>query len=1009
MSRVPLTNDEKVGALNPGVVPLEIVDSVREARRRHHKSEYQGAILDLWMIVQGKIMEGCRKRCGQDFSGTDPKTNIESLRAWGVAAMVCSRMHLMRDMRNPAVYTEEAFKERSDEMFEHMAGILERLYCRGPGKGKACAHCETWSNEAGCIYQDNWVPEFPERFALKGDLREATQGFVGRKDVLAWLDEFVRNPEEAEPVGGAAMVIARGGMGKSWLVLEYLHRLNKRNGAGRAGGEDRVDGAVYVEFPEPDAHQVITLRQVADLFGQMIGGSAGERIARILDSNDSEEAKCAQILELTQGRRFLVVLDRFEAALDEDGKLLEPTLGKWISMSLGRRGGPRWIIAGRPEIQGAVRELWRANIRHGRERRLEGLDEEASEELLRALLPHDERELGSEDLRQMAARCACVPKALEHVAGIFQRDPTAQWRDLMARDDLFVTSPGDKDDTVEKKLATYRYHKLDGVSKTVFDALALLRFRSASETVAEFISAGDEKQVSADETRAVLEDHVRTYLVTKTAVPAGAHTVEKYFLHDLDVEHAYAHLREAFRIRPGRLEQLHDTAAQVFREVSELEQRAFEGDVSYPRWFRCESAGYHDSRAGWLYHLRRCGDETRTWRLLAKLYFDEYFWWGCYVPFPSASDLLKTWNSTMRSDYDRKWIAPMLRFDRLYPRTFAATMRGLLRAHQRGARPNWPEVEHALRSLLDEAVPRDGENMAEEERKDLDQLCAILQNYLGDSFHARIRDPNGAEMRRLAEEAYLKAAELFPLRNERGWAHYYLADFHYDCAMQDRELNDECSREGLVKRALREVVECRGLVFDDVFGEGTRPRPEKTTTFWDVRDQADDMNHELLANSERLLGDLDWAADETAGAFRHYLGAVFYAAAFNIHPHPPDDYTQSLYQEMTTRAAARLVELRRRKREREAVEGERILSEFQVNWPGSAPADWEMQDAEADDPGKEIESSRNRIFPSPPRKPTDWHNENAPYVEDLRGLIGVLGTEIVLEPGYVPAGTGGSP
>src|SRR5205823_4230700 len=108
-------------------------------------------------------------------------------------------------------------------------------------------------------------------------------------------------------------------------------------------------------------------------------------------------------------------------------------------------------------------------------------------------------------------------------------------------------------------------------------------------------------------------------------------------------------------------------------------------------WYRYERPEWRAAAQEWLYHEARAAEgpgakrERERARLrFARLFFDAFWWWGCYREFPAIRELLADWRETQP---DVGWTAHLVGFVDAYPTGYVKD----------DDPARWEQVERSLR------------------------------------------------------------------------------------------------------------------------------------------------------------------------------------------------------------------------------------------------------------------------------------------------------------------------
>lgn len=310
------------------------------------------------------------------------------------------------------------------------------------------------------------------------------------------------------------------------------------------------------------------------------------------------------------------------------------------------------------------------------------------------------------------------------------------------------------------------------------------------------------------------------------------------------VRHTAYHLADA-----GRWEEL----GNLLGDTDYLDRLA---GSAYRRWYLAEQPEWQRLLARWVEHLVRQRDSQAACFNVALVYFDAFFWWAEYLPFPLCEQVAEILEKACGQRSCSLGLRALVRFHRAYPPGRDYHGRGERRA-------DWEEVREALLTLR-AFLALEGELDLEVERRTL-HLRGLLAIYLAEAEHA------------LGNEEILpflgEARRIFEGDEDDGWivawvlqqeAEYWLDHGHPRAAL-------EACREGLR--------------------------------------QADAADYEIHAVLYRLAGEAHWQQDPGGtAAWSAYLVSQFFTLWFQADPPPPDPYNLALDLEHRERLLARLRE-----------------------------------------------------------------------------------------------------
>ncbi|MBN1876357.1 MAG: hypothetical protein JXA33_19185 [Anaerolineae bacterium] len=286
----------------------------------------------------------------------------------------------------------------------------------------------------------------------------------------------------------------------------------------------QVDGILYLSARSTG----LSLERIYTDVGRMLGDPAAGRLAaRWADRDTSLQAKVEYLLETLREGVYLILLDNMEDVLDEDNSIKEEGLRLFVERCMLAPGGARLIATSREQVQVAPAALSGA-------RRIplrEGLPEEEAMALLRDL--DQDGHLGlraapEANLRRAAQLTEGIPRALEILAGILDRDPTLTLSELLADEALFG-------EQVMEGLIAAGYMRLGEEEQRVLEALSVFN-RPVDATAISFLL---QPWFPALDVRASLRHLVNSYFVNFNRATG------EYSLHPLDREYVYRRIPEA--------------------------------------------------------------------------------------------------------------------------------------------------------------------------------------------------------------------------------------------------------------------------------------------------------------------------------------------------------------------------------------------------------------------------------------------------------------------------------
>jgi tetratricopeptide (TPR) repeat protein len=414
------------------------------------------------------------------------------------------------------------------------------------------------------------------------------EAFKDRTFELALLRQQLANPAVK-----LVCVAGRAGIGKTSLVSKLCAEVERGElrlsaTAAPAG----ADGIVYASCRGPERP---TVERLYHDIGRMLGEPlAGELAACWRDPCRHVADKTRLLLAKLRGGYYLLVLDNLEDALAADHTLADAELRAFVDLCLTTPHGLRLLLTSRTPLRVAG-----PGIKAVRTLALDaGLPPADAVALLRDFDPDGAlhlRDAPDDLLRQAAARCHGVPRALESVAGILAADPTLILADLLASAPLFT-------EQVVENLVSERHRQADAAQRHILETLAVFN-RSVPAAAVCFLLHPFFPGLDVD---GGLQALARGYSVTHHR---GHDTYE---LHPLDQEYAYARLDDE---GPYSKPALHRRAAEFYAELGkpETEWKAL-----------CDVQPQLDQ----LEHLLRAGAFGAAFWLTQQIDFEHLAVWG---------------------------------------------------------------------------------------------------------------------------------------------------------------------------------------------------------------------------------------------------------------------------------------------------------------------------------------------------------------------------------------------
>jgi tetratricopeptide (TPR) repeat protein len=243
----------------------------------------------------------------------------------------------------------------------------------------------------------------------------------------------------ADPTTRVVTVVGREGIGKSAIVSVVMAGLEQARWP-QPGVDLPVSGIVYHSARD----QAFTLDKLYADCARIVGGTAGDNLDRLwANTTVSVEDKFDQLLHDLAGRLNVIVLEDFEALLDEDGQVNDPRTRALFERAVLSAWHVRLLLVSRipPAFPDSARQFdIRVEV-------TEGLAEPDGIAMLRSLDPNDTygvRDSPDPELGLAVRRVHGVPKALQLIFTTLDRDPGLSLDDALGR---FYT-----DETVVREL-----------------------------------------------------------------------------------------------------------------------------------------------------------------------------------------------------------------------------------------------------------------------------------------------------------------------------------------------------------------------------------------------------------------------------------------------------------------------------------------------------------------------------------------------------------------------------
>jgi HAD superfamily hydrolase (TIGR01662 family) len=359
----------------------------------------------------------------------------------------------------------------------------------------------------------------PEQYVVNAPPANISR-FIDRQSQRTSLLDFLTNDSIR-----LVSVVGRAGIGKSALVTWVLTNMEEeRNTSLWIHQPPTPDGILYLSSRSTG----LTLERIYTDLRRMLPAEKADSLAAAWASQDATlPQKVETLLEALHGRRYVILLDAIEPLLTDNGALSDEGIQVFVDACLRRAAAPVLVLTSRADFLAPPEALRTARA----VRLAEGLGPEDAAALLRDLDPQGDLgllEAPQGELERVADLTGGIPRALEVVAGILQRDPTSSLRRLLD-DERALGS-----ETTEGLVAE-GYRRLGESERRVMQALAVLEGSVGSTALSYLLHPW----FPGVDVPGCLQRLVRSYLVTSNRKTG------EFGLQPLDRDHAYAELPDA--------------------------------------------------------------------------------------------------------------------------------------------------------------------------------------------------------------------------------------------------------------------------------------------------------------------------------------------------------------------------------------------------------------------------------------------------------------------------------
>lgn len=678
--------------------------------------------------------------------------------------------------------------------------------------------------------------------------------FVDREAEIMELRRRLDNLEE-----GLVLVVGPEGIGKTALLSMIGTELEQ---AARNEGCDSAalpaQRAAYVECQEIVEYPLhlftVYLKELLD---------ASQQTAFMMYWEQPElslRRKLEYLLDQLSGRRYLVILDNLGCLLNEDGTFRFSEHRTFFHTLLSRKRQLRVLAASHrmlcEDLPVLIEPL-----------RLEtGLPEEDAIHLLRECVERL-RDSPEAELREAARKTGGHPFLLRHLILEMRHMPSLTLSRLLNDQQRFAQK-------VSHDLFARYQEIFAGPADLVLQALAVFNRPVPCPAVAHLLDG----HLSADDVEEVLNrlflDRVVRY-DQGTGRYALGHTLfynysDGEIPNDGDLSRVVLHHRAA---------EYYTRLLSGFKEKGEVEGGGWSGLGSYDRWYQLENADWQEAIIAWLRHLAIAHDLENAYLPVANVYFEAFWWWADYVPFPLCDQIVAMIQES--SPPGHAFAHLLQQFHKSYP----------LGYDYKGRRQNaagWQATKEALLGIR-HLLKCDGPLADLAQDHDRRILRALTDILLGEAAHFLGEPHPHAHF----EEACALTAELEELQWSTGWVNFHIGDLHL---------------------AHGEYVAAQ----------------ERARQAWAAIDESD---YELKANILRLLGDVLWEQGDREASWPPFAAAMSYAYRFQAAGlRAPDDYNIAFYSEIAARVEERLREWWTVDRDAAAAAAEALHAQWAPYW-----------------------------------------------------------------------------
>jgi tetratricopeptide (TPR) repeat protein len=450
LKTAPLTLDEKINSLVPGVQPT-LRSELRKLLGMVRELDYPEGVLDIMTRSGLQLTAELYDAYGMTPPNDNLFSRLEDATGQGILpGELNGYLHMIRSLSNKPHHAAENVKLRTEDaeiVLRSFLRVLEWYYCdceRGP--------------------------------RLKTIYRQGT-GTVDRQTIVGLCPAdvaaiFQDRATEAEKIRSLlsdravklTSIVGRKGMGKTALLSKICAEIER--GELRLATplhEGGVDGLIYYNCG-PDTP---TVERLFHDMGLVLGSPHAEELAaRWNDAARSFGDKVRFLLSKLRDGYYLVVLDGAQSMLNDQHRFADAEVYELVALSLATAHGLRWLVTSQERIvvDGDGVQSARTVALHG------GLPESDAIALLRAYDPDGElglRDAADDVLQEAAASCYGIPHALQVIRRLLSPHGST-----LSLEEIIQNPARFRGEVVESLLAEY-FRQIPEEQRRVLEALAI--------------------------------------------------------------------------------------------------------------------------------------------------------------------------------------------------------------------------------------------------------------------------------------------------------------------------------------------------------------------------------------------------------------------------------------------------------------------------------------------------------------------------------------------------------